>query len=166
MRAGSGRDVRHTAGWLSFGCAAPQHLGGDRDCSLRSLDAGRRRGVRFGGRDRPVAENSSFIFPGTTGMKTKDEYLAEAKAQLDEWEADLTELRHKASEASDDVREAVEQQIAELKAKWDQGAARRQEVLEAADDKWDAIKDEAEEQWAQLKLGAKDALDRIKSLFS
>jgi F0F1-type ATP synthase membrane subunit b/b' len=99
-------------------------------------------------------------------MKTKDEYLAEAKAQLDEWEADLTELRHKASEASDDVREAVEQQIAELKAKWDQGAARRQEVLEAADDKWDAIKDEAEEQWAQLKIGAKDALDRIKSLFS
>jgi F0F1-type ATP synthase membrane subunit b/b' len=99
-------------------------------------------------------------------MKTKDEYLAEAKAQLEEWEADLTHLRHKASEASDDVREAVERQIAELKAKWDQGTAHRQEVMEAADDKWDAIKDEAEEHWAELKTGAKHAIDRIKSHFS
>ncbi len=99
-------------------------------------------------------------------IRTKDQYLAEARAQLEEWEADLAQLRHKASEASDDVRVAVEQQIAELKAKWDQGAARRQEVLDAADDKWDAIKDEADGQWAELKTGAKNAIDRIKSHLS
>ena len=99
-------------------------------------------------------------------MKTKEEYLAAAKAQLDEWEGELTELREKAADASDDVREKVEHQIAALKAKWDEGAARRQEILDAADDKWDDIKDEAEEKWAQVKSGAKDAIDHIKSLFS
>jgi hypothetical protein len=114
--------------------------------------------------DQEALEHSTAN--GMTVMKTKEQYLAEAKAQLDEWEADLTQLRNKASDASDDVREAVEQQIAELKAKWDQGAARRQEVLDAADDKWDAIKDEAEEHWAELKTGAKHAIDRIRSHFS
>jgi uncharacterized protein YjbJ (UPF0337 family) len=99
-------------------------------------------------------------------MKTKEEYLAEAKVQLDEWEADLAQLRDKAQDASEDVKDKVEEQIAELKAKWDEGAARRQEILDAADDKWDALKDEAEEQWADIKTGAKDAIDRVKSMFS
>lgn len=99
-------------------------------------------------------------------MKTKEEYLAEAKAQLDEWEVDLAELRRKAADASDDVREQFDQQIAELKAKWDDGAAGRQEILDAADDQWDDLKEEAEEKWAEVKAGARDAMERIKSLFS
>jgi hypothetical protein len=99
-------------------------------------------------------------------MKTKDEYLAEAKAQLDEWETDLAELRRKAADTSDDVKEKIEEEIAELKAKWDQGAARRQEILDAADDKWDDIRDDAEEKWAEVKHGARQAIDRIKSMFS
>lgn len=40
-------------------------------------------------------------------------------------------------DASDDVRESVDQQIAELKDKWDDGAARRQEILDTADDHWE-----------------------------
>jgi DNA anti-recombination protein RmuC len=99
-------------------------------------------------------------------MKTKEEYLADAKAQLDEWEGELAELRKKAAESSDDVREQVEQQMATLKTKWDEGAQRRQEILDAADDKWDDIKDEAEEKWDQVKHGAKEAIDRVKSYFS
>jgi F0F1-type ATP synthase membrane subunit b/b' len=99
-------------------------------------------------------------------MKTKDEYVAEAKLQLDEWETELAELRAKAADASEDVKEKIEHQIAELKAKWDEGAARRQEILDAADDKWEDIKDEAEEKWAEIKVGASRAIDRIKSMFS
>ncbi len=98
-------------------------------------------------------------------MQTKDEYLAKLKTQLDEWESDLAQLRDKAGDASDDVKEKVEQQIAELKAKWDEGAARRQEILDAADDKWEALKDDAEAKWADLKVGVKDSIDRIKSMF-
>jgi hypothetical protein len=101
-----------------------------------------------------------------TAMRSKEEYLAEAKAHLNEWEAELKELRQKAGDASDDVKEKVEQQIAELKAKWEEGAAHRQEILDAADDKWDHIKDEAEEKWAQVKAGARERIDRIKALFS
>ena len=96
----------------------------------------------------------------------KDEYLAKLKTQLDEWESDLSQLRDKAGEASDDVREAVENQIAELKAKWDEGAARRQEILDAADDKWDDIKDDVEEKWVDIKVGVKDSIARIKAMFS
>ena len=99
-------------------------------------------------------------------MPTKDEYLAKLKAQLDEWESDLAHLRDKAGEVSEDARESVDEQIAALKAKWEEGAARRQEILEAADDKWETIKDEAEEKWAELKVGVKDSIDRIKSMFS
>jgi len=99
-------------------------------------------------------------------MKTKEEYLADAKAHLDEWEGELTELRKKAAESSEDVREQVEEHIAALKAKWDEGAERRQEILDAADDKWDEVKEEAEEKWGQVRDGAKEALDRIKSYFS
>lgn len=99
-------------------------------------------------------------------MQTKDEYLAHAKAQLDEWASDLDRLRDKAGHASDDVKVQVEKQIAELKAKWDDGAARRQEILDAADDNWEAVKDETEEKWAELKVGVKESIDRIKSMFS
>lgn len=99
-------------------------------------------------------------------MQTKDEYLAKAKAQLDEWESDLVHLRHKAAEASGDVKERVEQQIAELNAKWDQSAAHRQEILDAADDKWDEIREDAEGKWAELKVGVRHSIDRIKSMFS
>lgn len=99
-------------------------------------------------------------------MHTKEEYLAKLKAQLDEWETDLAHLRDKAADASEDAKEALEEQMAELKTKWDHGAARRQEILDAADDKWDEIKDEAEEKWAEVKVGVKDSIDRIKSMFS
>ena len=47
-------------------------------------------------------------------MKTKEAYLAEAKAQLDEWQRELNELGRKAGDVSDDVKAKVEQQIAEL----------------------------------------------------
>jgi ribosomal protein L29 len=99
-------------------------------------------------------------------MKTKEEYIAEAKHQLDEWEAELVELRAKAADAADDVKDKVDHQIAELKAKWEEGAARRQEILDAADDNWEDIKDEAEEKWAEIKVGASHAIDRIKAMFS
>jgi chromosome segregation ATPase len=99
-------------------------------------------------------------------MQTKDEYMAKLKAQLDEWESDLAHLRDKASDASDDVKEKVDHQIAELKLKWDELAVRRDRIADAADDKWEALKDEAEEKWAEVKVGVKDSIDRIKSMFS
>lgn len=98
-------------------------------------------------------------------MRTKEEYLAEAKAHLNEWEAELKELGRKAGHASDDVKEKVEEQMAELKAKWDEGAAHRQEILDAADDKWDDLKEEAEQKWMAVKAGARERIDRIKALF-
>ncbi len=99
-------------------------------------------------------------------MHTKDEYLAKLKAQLDEWETDLAHLRDKAADASEDVKEKLEEQMTELKTKWDEGAARRQHIQEAADDKWDEIRDEAEEKWAEVKVSVKDSIERIKSMFS
>lgn len=99
-------------------------------------------------------------------MQTKDEYVAKLKAQLDEWESDLTQLRDKASDASDDVKEKVDHQIAELKLKWDELAVRRDRIADAADEKWESLKDEAEEKWAEVKVGVTDSIDRIKSMFS
>jgi chromosome segregation ATPase len=99
-------------------------------------------------------------------MQTKDEYLAKLKAQLDEWEDDLAQLREKASDASDDVKAKLDEQIAHLKAKWEEGSSRREEIIDAADDKWEAIKDEAEEKWEELKVSVKDSIERVKSMFS
>lgn len=99
-------------------------------------------------------------------MLTKEEYLARAKAQLDEWQADLEALRVKAAEASDDMKESVEARMAELKARWDAGAGKRQEILDAADDKWDDLKDEAEEGWNSVTASVKEAVERVKAFFA
>jgi hypothetical protein len=92
--------------------------------------------------------------------------VAKLKAQLDEWESDLAQLRDKASDASDDVKEQVDHQIAELKLKRDELTVRRDRIAEAADDKWEAVKDEAEETWTKVEVGLKHSIDRIKSMFS
>lgn len=71
-------------------------------------------------------------------------------------------MRDKASEASDDVKEKVDQQIAELKLKWDELAVRRDRIADAADEKRELLQDEAEAKWAEVKVGVKDSIDRIK----
>jgi ribosomal protein L29 len=50
-------------------------------------------------------------------MSTKDEYTAKLKAQLDEWEDDLADLRAKAAATSADVKDKIDLQIADLKVK-------------------------------------------------
>ena len=99
-------------------------------------------------------------------MSTKDEYTAKLKAQLDEWEDDLADLRAIAAAASADVKDKIDLQIAELKVKWDEADARRRELLDAADDRWDDLEDAMEAKWADLKAGVKDGIERAKSLFS
>jgi chorismate mutase len=99
-------------------------------------------------------------------MSTKDDYIATLKAQLDEWEGDLAELRGKAAAASDDVKGTIDLQIAELSGKWAEADTRRRELLDAADDRWDDMKDAAEAKWADLKASVKDGIERAKSLFS
>ncbi|AFL74130.1 hypothetical protein [Thiocystis violascens] len=99
-------------------------------------------------------------------MMTKEEYVEKLKNQLDEWKVDLDNLRAKAADAADDVRESIEKEIAEIKLKWDEGEGKRQEMIDSADEKWDELKEDAEEGWAHLTGFVKDSLDRIKSKFS
>lgn len=99
-------------------------------------------------------------------MMTKEEYVEKLKNQLDEWKVDLEHLRVKAADATDDVRESIEQEIDELKLKWHEGEAKRQAMLDSADEKWDELKEDAEEKWAHLTGFVTESLDRIKSKFS
>ncbi|WP_295405905.1 hypothetical protein [uncultured Thiocystis sp.] len=96
-------------------------------------------------------------------MMTKEEYLEKLKTQLDEWKADIEQLRLKAADATHDTKEGIEKEIAEIKAKWDEGEVKRQEMFDSADEKWDELKEEAEQGWAHLTCFVKESFDRIKT---
>lgn len=77
-------------------------------------------------------------------MSTKDEYVAQMKAKIDEWNAEIDELEAKSRKAEAQVAQKYNQQVAALKAQRDDACRKIEEIQSATNDSWENLKAGAE----------------------
>jgi len=84
-------------------------------------------------------------------MSTRDEFVAQMQAKLDEWNAEIEELEAKARKQKAQATADYHARIAELKDKRDEAAKKLKEVQNASDDAWEELKTGAERIWDDVK---------------
>ena len=94
-------------------------------------------------------------------MADKDDYVAKAKARLDQWNADIEKLRAKAAEAEADAKIEYSKQIEDLRKQRDEGEAKLKEMRDASDDAWKDMKAGFDKAWD----GVSNAFDKAMSRF-
>jgi len=94
-------------------------------------------------------------------MNEKELYQQKAKAQLDEWKAELDKLQAKVSGASADKQLEMNEQIRALEGKIEEGKARLAEIREASEDAWESIKEGVESAQSSLKSAFRDAASKF-----
>ena len=88
-------------------------------------------------------------------MSTRDAYVAKLKAQIDDWNADLTKFETKAGLAAADARIKYEQSLDSLRAERD-----------AVHEKVEQIQESSEDAWEEVQAGAEDLWERTKAAFA
>ncbi|MEX2473044.1 MAG: coiled coil domain-containing protein [Gemmatimonadota bacterium] len=95
-------------------------------------------------------------------MNDKELYQQQKRAQLDEWQAEVDQLKAKASGASATAQLKLNEHVAVLKDKIEEGKARLAEIEEANDDAWESMKDGVDSAWDSMKSAFREAVDRFK----
>ncbi len=96
-------------------------------------------------------------------MNEKELYQQKMQARLDEWKAEVTKLKAKASGASADVQLDMNKQIKVLERSIEEGKAKLSEIAEASEGAWESIKDGVESAWDSLKSAATNAASKFKT---
>ena len=99
--------------------------------------------------------------PATETMTAKAAYVRKMEAQLEAWEADISELRAKAEQAGAELRVEYNEQLEALQK--NQRAAREKldEVEQASDEAWEDLRAGAEATWEDLKTAVERAVSRF-----
>ena len=84
-------------------------------------------------------------------MSTRDAYVQKLKAQIDDWNADISKLEAKAGQASADVRIKYEQSLDSLRAGRDQASDKLEQIQESSEDAWEEFQAGAEDLWGRTK---------------
>ncbi len=84
-------------------------------------------------------------------MSTRDAYVQKLKAQIDDWNADISKLEAKAGQAAADARIKYEQSLDSLRAERDQVSNKLEQIQESSEDAWEGFQDSAEDLWERSK---------------
>ena len=95
-------------------------------------------------------------------MNDKELYQQKKQAQLDEWEAEVTKLKAKASEASADAQIELNQQIETLEGKIEEGKSKLSELSNTSDDAWETVKEGMESAWVSVTSAFSEAAAKFK----
>ncbi|MFP7671858.1 coiled coil domain-containing protein [Marivita sp. S0852] len=94
-------------------------------------------------------------------MESKDDFQKKYKAQLDEWEAQIKQLRVKAEKAGVEAQEKYSEQIEELKSLHAKARTRMNAMRDAQDDAWDDLKKGADAAWDDISAALEKARKRF-----
>ena len=94
-------------------------------------------------------------------MSNRDAYVAKLKAQLDEWNAEVSKWEAKAKGAQADVRVEYEKQLEVFRQQRDQAMEQMHQVQAAAGDAWLDLMRGADDVWAK----AHEAFAKARSHF-
>ena len=88
-------------------------------------------------------------------MSDKELYQQKIMAQLDEWKADVTKLKSRASVASADAKLQLDRQVRDLEAKIGKGKVKLTEIANTSEEVWGSVKEGFKSAWDTLKSGVK-----------
>ena len=92
----------------------------------------------------------------------KENYQQKVEAQLNEWRADIDNLRLKAKDATAEAKLKYEDQIDKLELKFYEGKSKLRELKESSEDAWDSIKEGADSIWDTMKATFKEAKEKFR----
>lgn len=84
-------------------------------------------------------------------MSHRDEYLNKLKAQLDQWNAEVSKWEAKAKGAQADVRTEYDKQLETYRHQRDQALEHMRKVQAATGDAWMDLVRGADDAWAKMK---------------
>lgn len=94
-------------------------------------------------------------------MSQRDEYLSKLKAQLDQWNAEVTLWEAKAKGAQADARIEYDKQLETFRRQRDQALEQMRKVQVATGDAWIDLVRGADDAWAKMK----EAFEKANSHF-
>jgi len=94
-------------------------------------------------------------------MDKRTEYVERLSSQMVEWDAQIEQLKIKATSAKPEARVECFNAIAALKQKRDEAAVKLQGISIADDDEWEELKKGAEEAWNEVRTVLRDAIRKI-----
>jgi len=95
-------------------------------------------------------------------MDKRTEYAEKLAAQMVEWDAQIDQLKIKATSARPEARLEYSYTIAALQIKRDEAAVKLQGISTASDDEWEDLKTGTEQVWGEVKTILRDAFMKIK----
>jgi len=95
-------------------------------------------------------------------METKQAYEAKVKAQLDNLNAQIDQMKAKAAEANADAAIEYNKMIEDLTSKRNTAQAQLDEIGKASEDAWEDLKVGFESAWNDLNVAFKSAMDKFK----
>ncbi len=95
-------------------------------------------------------------------MSMKKAYQHKLEAQLDEWSAEIDQLKIKADKAEADAQLEYYKQIEELRSMQEVASSKLTELKEASDDAWEDLKAGMDRAWSTLGNALKSANSRFK----
>ncbi len=90
-------------------------------------------------------------------MKTRDEYLATLKGQLDRWNADVTKWEAQSDTARADLKTQYAKQIEILRAQRENARYNLRQVEDASATAWSDLSKGADEAWEKMREAMKIA---------
>lgn len=84
-------------------------------------------------------------------MKTRDDYIAKLKTQLDRWSADVTKWEAQANSAKADLKKQYAKQLEILRAQREVARYNLRLVEDASATAWTDLSKGADEAWARMR---------------
>jgi hypothetical protein len=95
-------------------------------------------------------------------MDKRTEYVEKLSAQMVEWEAQIEQLKIKATSSTSAARHEYSNEIAALQHKRDEAALKLQGISIAGDDEWEDLKAGTEQLWGDFTTMLGNAIKKIK----
>jgi uncharacterized protein (DUF1499 family) len=116
-----------------------------------------RSGARTGYYDRSLLYRTEVAI-----MDKRTEYVEKLSAQMVEWDAQIDQLKIKATSATSEARHEYSNEIAALQIKRDEAALKLQGISTAGDDEWEDLKTGTEQIWGDFTTMLGNAVKKIK----
>jgi predicted nucleic acid-binding Zn-ribbon protein len=96
------------------------------------------------------------------GAENKNAYIEKLESQFKDWSAKLDELKAKASDAKDEVKDEYNKQIDALRARQEAAQQKLQELKGAGEEAWREMKKGVDDAWKEMNKALKEAASKLR----
>lgn len=93
----------------------------------------------------------------------RDVYMKKLKAQLDEWNAQVSKLEARMWEAGEQSKERYQKYLTDLKEQQKQAEAELEKLRESSEAAWQEVAEGTERAWREYRESLERAWDRFRS---